>query len=106
MRKIIFKDGITTDVPETELLRFLLAGYVVIGEKEDAPILPEVLPEEEAVNKAALAEVEAHGEFVKAQNELAAAKNPEPIVSHPAKVAKPIILEELIAVESKKKVGK
>ena len=106
MRKIIYMDGITTDVPESELIRFLLAGYVVIGEKEDAPILPEVLPEEEAVNKAALAEVEAHSEFLKAQDELTAAKYPELIVSYPAKVARPIKLEEPIVVEPKKKVGK
>lgn len=106
MRKIMFQNGITIDVPENEILRFLQAGYVVIGEKEDAPILPEVLPEEEAVNKAALAEVEAHSEFVKAQDELAAALHPEPIVSRPAKVVRPIILEEPIEVEPKKKVGK
>lgn len=74
-RIIIQKNGITTDVPESEVAKFYRAGYEKIGTKPDAPTAEEqmlmVSPEEKAVADAQLNLSKAEKELAEEQEKSA-----------------------------------
>lgn len=86
MRAVIEKAGIRTDVPENELVNYLRWGYIKVGELPDVPPLAEQdpTPEQEAVNEAMIALVEAQHDLAEAEaaNELSrlvVAEEPKPV---------------------------